>query len=297
VFEGDFDNDGQVTVLDLVRAISLARNPGAFTSTELLAADVNDDGSVDDRDVDLMVSRVLGLPFPSTPRPVTFTPAAGAAEVGVTVRPRVDFPKAVNTAMLNSNNLYATQGGRRLPATIRPSDSGSFAWLFFTEPMPNAATIEVVVDGSSIRTIRGLLLDADGDGRAGGVARSRFSTVSVVPLDGTALVGRLVDPGPDLIRMTADDFHPGPDGRTNTTDDVFLLPVRGVKVFLLGMEAHAVFTDAGGWFRLEPVPAGIVKVETDGTTAPAPEGFYFPSMVMVSRRRRGRYIVSMPGIT
>lgn len=270
---GDLDDDGFVTVLDLVQVISEARQPRSLSTIQAARADVNEDGVVDDRDADLLISAILGFPIPQAKTPVAFEPAAGAGEVGVTVRPKATFPKAVNVATLNSNNFYATQGGRRLAATIRPSDSGSFAWLFFDEPMPNAATIEVVVDGNSLRTLRDLPLDADGDGVPGGLARVRFSTVSVTPLEGTVLQGRVVDPGPDLIPRTRDDV-------VLANGYQYLRPIAGVKVFLHGLEDRAVFTDTNGWYRFEAVPVGNVKVVTDGRTATtAHEGFFWPEMV------------------
>src|SRR5262249_25531352 len=54
-----------------------------------------------------------------------------------------------------------------------------------------------------------------------------------------------------------------------------------VKVFIIGQESQAVFTDAQGRFTFASVPAGDVKLVLDGTTATnAPAGFYFPEMVM-----------------
>ncbi len=54
-----------------------------------------------------------------------------------------------------------------------------------------------------------------------------------------------------------------------------------MKVYILGHEDEAVFTDAQGKFTLSNVPAGDVKVAVDGRTATnAPAGFYFPEMVM-----------------
>lgn len=260
---GDLDGDGVVTVLDLVTLIAEARHTHPLSPELALRADVNEDGVVDDRDIDLVVAAILGQPIPQQIAKVSFEPATASQEVGVTVRPKAIFPKAVNVATLNSNNFFATQGGRRLPATIRPSDSGSFAWLFFHEPMPNAATIEVMVDGSSILTQRGMPLDADGDGVPGGIARSRFSTVSTVPIPETVLTSRIVDPGPDLIPRTSDDVVLGNGFQ-------YLLPIAGVKVHLLGQEDNFTFTDAAGRFTLTNLPVGNVKVVLDPRAAPSP---------------------------
>ena len=43
----------------------------------------------------------------------------------------------------------------------------TFAWLFFTNPMPGGSTITVTVDGSTIRAADGSLLDATGSGTPG----------------------------------------------------------------------------------------------------------------------------------
>jgi hypothetical protein len=285
---GDLNADGRVDVLDLVRLINHVQSSagvppaggtGILPVAVLPFADLNGDTLIDRTDIDLLADLILGLPLPT--KPVALEPASGSSEVGVTVRPRAIFPRPIDTATLNSNNFFASFAGQKLPATIVPANNGTFAWLFFDPPMPNASQIQITVDGATIRTLIGTPLDADGDGAPGGVARANFSTVSVTPIPGTVLVGRLADPGPDLRPMTAADFAPGPDGTPMTLDDVFLRPIAGVKVFLIGMEDHAVFTDANGYFRLDPVPVGDVKVVTDGLTATTPHpGFYWPEMVM-----------------
>jgi hypothetical protein len=167
-------------------------------------------------------------------------------------------------------------------ASIVPSDDGTFAWLFFSNPMPGASTVTVHVVGNSILAADGgQPLDADGDGNEGGTQTYQFSTVSLVRLANTSLIGRVFDPGPDLKPMTFDDMRAGPDGALRTSDDVFLYPIAGVKVFIIGLEQFAVYTDAQGRFTLPATPSGNVKLAIDGRTATnAPGGFYFPEMVM-----------------
>ena len=55
-------------------------------------------------------------------------------------------------------------------------------------------------------------------------------------------------------------------------------PIAGVKVFILGHEDQAVFTDAQGRFTLRPrCPTGDVKLVIDGRTATnAPAGHLLP---------------------
>ena len=98
------------------------------------------------------------------------TPTAGASEVRVTVRPKVFFSKPVDPATLNANNFFAKgPDGQKLPATILPANDATFAWLFFTAPMPGASQVQVTVDGATIRLASGAdLLDAASNGRGGG---------------------------------------------------------------------------------------------------------------------------------
>ena len=223
----------------------------------------------------------LAAPIPLTITAVT--PQSGSSDVGSTFRPQVFFSRPINPTTLNANNFYATDTtGTKLPATIVPSQDGTFAWLFFTNPMPGASTITLHVDGTTILAAGdSQALDADGNGTAGGVYTSTFSTVSLVPLEGTTLSGKVLDPGPDLKLMTFDDIRAGADGILHTNDDVFLNPIANAKVFILGLENQALFTDAQGNFSFSAVPSGNIKLAIDGRTATnAPADFYFPEMVI-----------------
>ena len=72
-----------------------------------------------------------------------------------------------------------------------PAQDGSFAWLFFTSPMPGGATITLHLDGDRVRAAQGgALLDADGDGTAGGLLRASFTTVGTAVAAATT-VGRM----------------------------------------------------------------------------------------------------------
>ncbi|MEO5616651.1 MAG: hypothetical protein ABIS67_02690, partial [Candidatus Eisenbacteria bacterium] len=212
------------------------------------------------------------------------TPASFASEVGSTFRPQVFFSRPVDPASLTAANFYATDTtGAKLPATIVPAQDGSFAWLFFTNPMPGASTVTVHVEGDTILAAADQQpLDGDENGTPGGTLTYSFSTVSLTPLPGTSLSGKVVDPGDDLKPMTFDDFRAGPDGIAHTADDVFLNPIAGVKVFVVGLESTVfAITDAQGNFTLPSVPGGNVKLAVEGRTATnAPAGFYFPEMVM-----------------
>jgi len=275
---GDLDGDGQVTVIDLQRLLNHINSVGA--SFNLLAvplrgyADVTGDGYINQADVDMMAQAVLGTPITTSPRPLIAEPASGANEVGVTVRPRVYFPKPIIPSTLNSNNFYASFAGRKLPARIVPANDGTFAWLFLDPPMPGASQVQVTVDGSTISVVSGEILDADADLAPGGMFRFNFSTVSVAGIPNTVLSSRIVDPGPDLIPRTADDV-------VLAAGYQYLLPIAGVRVHVLGMENNFAYTDANGRFTLTNMPVGNVKVVLDGRTATnPPAGYYFPEMVM-----------------
>jgi len=225
------------------------------------------------------------------------TPANGAGDVGVTYHPQINFSRAVDATTLTEASFYATAAdGTKIPARIVPANDGSYAWLFFQEPLPGASTITLHVDGNAIRAANGgLLLDADADGTAGGVLTSTFTTVSRASIPGTSLKGKVVDPGPDLEPMTFDDIRRGPDGIIHTPDDVFLLPIANAKVFILGQEDRFTFTDAFGNFELTDVPVGNVKVAIDGRTATnAPTGIFFPEMVMEAELLAG-YVNTLMG--
>jgi hypothetical protein len=217
--------------------------------------------------------------------PLTITsvaPENGADQVGVSFRPKVVFSRPIDPTTLNSNDFFAADStGTPLPAAIVPSQDGTFAWLFFTTAMPGASTITLTVDGSGIKASDGSLLDAAGNGTPGSLLTTTFTTVNQAAVPGTSLTGILADPGPDLKPGTFDDVRPGPDGVLATGDDIYLNPIAGAKVYILGLEDQAVYTDSQGRFTFDAVPTGDIKLAIDGRTATnAPTGVFFPEMVM-----------------
>ncbi|MGH7136360.1 MAG: hypothetical protein ACREHD_11510, partial [Pirellulales bacterium] len=69
----------------------------------------------------------------------------------------------------------------------------------------------------------------------------------------------------------------------------YKLPIAGVKVYIIGHEYQAVYTDSDGRFTFNNVPTGDVKLVIDGTTVTdsggtplidKAGGIYFPEMVM-----------------
>jgi hypothetical protein len=217
------------------------------------------------------------------------TPMTGASDVGVTYRPKITFSRPIDPTTLTSSSFYATDStGAVVPATIVPFSDNTGAWLFFTDPLPGASTITLHVQGDQIKGTNGTFLDAAGTGTAGSDLSETFTTVSAASVPGTTITGIVVDPGPDGVPMTPDDVKAAPDGLADYANDTWKLPIAGVKVYVLGDEQEAVYTDATGHFTLTNVPVGDVKVEFDGTTATnAPAGSYFPVMVMDATIRPG----------
>ncbi len=156
---------------------------------------------------------------------VGLTPINGAADIGVTYRPKVTFSRGVNVATLTSDSFFATDStGTKVDATIVPSADGTFASLFFTNPLPGASTITLHVQGEKIRGVAdGVFLDAAGSGTAGSDLTQSYTTVSTTAVANTSITGRVVDPGPDLQPMTFDDVRAGPDQILHTADDVYLI--------------------------------------------------------------------------
>ena len=230
-------------------------------------------------------TETLNVTLPELP-PLTITsltPMTDASDVGVTYRPEVTFSRAVNPSSLTSSSFYATDStGAVIPATILPTADDTGAYLLFTNPMPGASTITLHVDGDQIAALAdGTLLDAAGTGLPGSDLTETFTTVSTAPVPNTTINGIVVDPGPDNTPMTPDDVKAAPDGLADYANDVWKLPIAGVKVYVLGDEQDAVYTDAQGRFTLTNVPVGDVKLVFDGTTATnPPEGYYFPTMTM-----------------
>ncbi len=219
----------------------------------------------------------------------SYTPTNGSSDIGSTFRPELFFSRPINTATLTATDFYATDStGAVLPTTIVPANDGTYAWLFFTNPMPGASTITVTVDGSKITCADGTKLDAAGTGIAGSLLTTSFTTVSLALIPNTSLFGTIADPGPDLHPGTIDDVKAGPDGVLNTADDVYRLPIAGVTVSILGTNLTAI-TDATGKFSFPSVPTGDVKLDVNGRTATAPPtGYYFPDMTVDLNIRPGQ---------
>ena len=264
-----FATDGSFTnPLDLSR---LGLGTHTLTVTARDAA-----GNLTHQSVDLILAAPVALALSSV------APSANDIDVGLTFRPKVVFSRPVDKASVSASDFYLSDSaGKIIPTNIVISDDGTYAWLFPLNPMPGASVVMLTVDGSKIKTADGTLLDAAGNGMPGSVLHQSFTTVSQVALPGTSISGIVADPGVDLKPSTFDDVRSGPDLVLMTGDDLYVRPLAGVTVFILGHEDQKVVTGTDGSFSFASIPSGDVKLVIDGRTATnPPAGYFFPEMVM-----------------
>jgi hypothetical protein len=193
------------------------------------------------------------------------SPVNGESDVAVTRRTEVKFtgPLGANT-LVTTNHLFASVGGRRILSRIELASDRTKVTLFYLENLPSSARVRVTLDGTGLADAHGLDLDADGDGTPGGVRFIDFDTVPTASLPGTGIMGHV---------YASDPVSDGHGGLTNQ-------PLVGVTITVDGAEETLrTTTDAGGFFLLQPCPAGKFFVHVDGRTAVGsnwPNGQYYP---------------------
>jgi hypothetical protein len=132
------------------------------------------------------------------------------------------------------------------------------------EPLPGSSRVRVTFDGTGLTDELGRPIDPDGNDVAGGMGRFSFDTLALTPVFGTAVIGYLFAAQPE-------------DG---SGANVINHPLEGVVVSVDGSDQDLrAVTDANGFFKLEPVPAGRFFVKIDGRTAKEstyPDGAYYP---------------------
>lgn len=168
-------------------------------------------------------------------------------------------------AVVNVSRLYAEFAGRRLLGRVELSTDRRTLSLYYLENLPAGARVRVTLVGDGLKGANGLDLDANGDGLPGGVGTIHFDTFSAVPVSQTAVIGHVF----------ASEPEPGPQ------PGMFInRPLLGVTVTVDGAEETLrTTTDAQGFFRLSPAPAGRFFVHVDGRTAVGsqwPAGDYYP---------------------
>ncbi len=184
----------------------------------------------------------------------TSSPLDGETGVAVTRETIVYFTAPLaGDAMMTTNNFYAGFGGHRILSRIELSSNRTKASLFYLEPLPGSAHINVVFDGAGLTDSSGQPVDPDGDGLPGGQLLFGFDTLNLTPLVNTAVIGTVY----------ASELVPGGDTGANAVNK----PLAGVTITVDGMEETLrAVTDASGKFTLSPVPPGRFFVHIDGRT-------------------------------
>ncbi|MBI1348007.1 hypothetical protein GC163_17175 [bacterium] len=179
------------------------------------------------------------------------TPANGTTNVSLTRETVVTFNAPVDPSTITANSLYAIANGERIPASIRVSANERTATLFYDDPLPSSTEVRVVIDGSIITGRSGELLDADGNGVAGGVRNVDFRTLSLTNIPNTTVWGYVYD-----------SYNRNPDGGDR--------PIVGAKIFLDADPNVFSVTDQNGRFEL-----GLQDANNDGVPdgLPAPDFF------------------------
>lgn len=204
---------------------------------------------------------------PGIPAATRVTSSPDQLETGVSVSRETVFyfarPLAAE-ATAPIATVSAEAAGRSLLTRAEISRDRRKLTLFYLEPMPGGTRVRVRLDGDRLRDEQGGFVDADGDGRAGGVGVLEFDTFGNQALAGTGVEGRVF----------ASEVVTGADGGSVNR------PLEGVIITVDGAEETLrVVTDAEGRFRLQPAPAGRFFVHIDGRRALGsawPEGSYYP---------------------
>ncbi len=200
-----------------------------------------------------------------TVTPVSSTsPANGASGVSVNRETILDFaqPLASDT-IIGADTFYAEAAGRRILSRPELTVDRRTAKLFYLEPVPAGTRVTVRFNGDNVRDARGQAVDADGDGKPGGVAIITFDTANTAALKGTAVTGHVYASDPVVTGA----------GFVNR-------PLAGVLITVDGAEDRLrAETDENGFFSLTPCPPGRFFVHIDGRPALGsdwPNGDYYP---------------------
>jgi RHS repeat-associated protein len=270
---GDCNGDGLVRVDELMRGVGIMLGDLPLASCE--AFDLDGDGRVTIDELIQAVRIALGgaTPVPPTPTQtigpagvslLSSSPAHGEAGVAITRETILRFSGPLDPDTVTPENLYIDFAGGRLVARFHFSPDRRTLTLFYDVALPASSRIRLTIDGNRIRGADGMAVDANRDGRAGGVGRVEFDTLAIATVPGTAVCGRIF----------ASELVPGESGESIN------VPLEGVTILVDGMEDWRAVTDQNGNFRLEPAPAGRFFVFIKGTTASnnVPPGAYYPNV-------------------
>jgi hypothetical protein len=261
---GDLDQDGVATVRDIAVIAGHFNGTTVLSESQRQFADVNRDGAINDADMDELVKEILGTREPETLPLATIrstSPASGEGDVSVTRETIVHFTVPLSpSATLDTSKFNAEFGGKKILSRVDIASDRKKATLFYLEPLPSNARVQLTLDGGGLTDLLNRPFDADGDGLPGGTWTGSFDTLSISPVQATAIVGRVFA------------SQRGTGGGE--------IPLVGVTISVDGAEQTLrTTTDAQGNFSLSPCPAGSFFVQVDGRTSPQssyPNGSYYP---------------------
>ena len=147
---GDLDNDGQITILDLMRLGDHLDNATLLPAALMPFADLNQDGFVNEQDFDLMIKTIMQenpvQTFPAA-RIREASPANGEELVSLARTVILRFDKPVDAATVTSNSFYLIANSQRLPGRLEVSSTRMFATFFPADPWPSSTEVRIVVEG------------------------------------------------------------------------------------------------------------------------------------------------------
>lgn len=190
------------------------------------------------------------------------SPENGEDGVAVTRETILTFSAALNPATVTKSVFSASSAGKALDFRLHLSKDARQVTLFYSNPLPGGAAVQVKVDGASLRDAVGGLVDVDGDNAPGGTTALTFSTLSLAMIPGTSVCGRVFA------------SQLATSGNTSVNE-----PLQGATITVDGQEQTLrTTTDNNGNFCLDPSPAGRFFVHIDGRTATngVPAGSYYP---------------------
>ena len=194
----------------------------------------------------------------------TTSPQNGEGNVALTRETIITFSRPIRRVAYGPFSFSARFAGQDLPATIHLSQDRKKIYLFYTNPLPETATVFVTVAGDFILDDNNRKIDADGDGIPGGSRSVSFTTLTTTSVPGTVICGRIF----------ASELDPNGGPSTN-------VPLENVRISVDGSSpVIEVFTDSMGNFRMEDAPAGRFFIHIDGSTANVmlPPGAYYPTV-------------------
>lgn len=272
---GDLDEDGEQTVLDLALLAGHLEGTRPLSAALTLFADLTQDGVLNGDDQQALLRLVVQAENPQALplAGVRFTtPADGEGDVAVTRETVVHFTLPLSlSSTLDTTKFRAEFGGRKILSRVDLSSDRKKATLFYLEPLPSSARVQVTLDGTGLTDLLGrpVALGPPPPGAppsSSGPFSLSFDTISITPVAATAIKGRVLASKPAL----------------TATGQPLDTPLAGVTITVDGAEQTLrTTTDAAGNFTLSPCPAGSFFIHVDGRTSPSsswPNGDYYPTV-------------------